>query len=140
MSLIFLGVLSLSGGALTGDLVIGLALIYGTLLIYSAIVIMGSIFLSPLVNIVFSLFFYLIGHLVTYIRHLAERLESIFARFMLTFFSYIIPDLERFEVKDRLVVNIEIQQEVIRNCFLYALVYIVCVMMLSYIFFIEKEV
>ncbi len=140
MSLIFLAVLSLSGGAVKCDLMIALALIYGTLLIFSSIVIMGSTFLSPLINIVFSLFFYLLGHLVTYIRHLSERMEDVFTKILLIFFSYIVPDLERFEVKDKLVIDSALPIGITGDCFLYAGVYIVCVMMLAYVAFNEREV
>ncbi len=140
MSLIFLAVLSLSGGSVKIDLILALALIYGTLLIFSSIVIMGSTFLSPLINIVFSLFFFLLGHLITYLRHLAERVESVFTKFFLTFFSHLVPDLQRFEVKDKLVVDVRLPLDITGRCFLYALVYIVCIMMLAYVFFNEKEV
>jgi len=140
MSLIFLAVLSLSGGGVTCDLLIALVLIYGTLLIFSSIVIMGSTFLSPLVNIVFSMFFYLFGHLGTYIRHLGERLESAFAKFFLIFFSYLLPDLQRFEVKDKLAIGRALPIGILGDCFLYAVVYIVCIMMLAYVFFNEREV
>ena len=140
MSLIFLAVLSLSGGSLKLDLIIALVLIYGTLLIFSSIVIMGSTFLSPLINIVFSLFFYLMGYLGTYIKHLGERLEGVSVKFLLTFFSNIIPDLQRFEVKDKLVVDRGLPLDITGRCFLYAAVYIVCIMMLAYVFFNEREV
>jgi ABC-type transport system involved in multi-copper enzyme maturation permease subunit len=140
MSLIFLAALSLSGASIKPDIIIALTLIYGTLLIFSSIVIMGSTFLSPLINIIFSLFFHLLGHLVVYIRHLAERVQVIFTKFILTFFSYLIPDLQRFEVKDKLVIGQALPLDVTANCFRYAAVYITCIMMLTYIFFNKKEV
>ena len=140
MSLIFLAMFFLSNGIVTCDLIIALALIYATLLIFSSIIIMGSTFLSPLINIVFSLFFYLLGHLITYIRHLAERVGGVAAKFSLTFFSYLVPDLQRFEVKDKLVVGTALPPNITWTCFSYAVVYIICIMMLAYVFFNEKEV
>ena len=140
MSLILAAMLSLSGAGLRADLFLALALIYGQLLIFASIIIMGSTFLSPLVNIIFSLFFYLLGHLVTYLNHLAERLDSVWSKFILTFLSHLLPNLERFEVKDKLVVGMKLPEGIVGQSFSYAFLYILVIMMLAYVFFNEKEV
>lgn len=140
MSLILVANLSLFGASLKADLFLALALIYGPLLIFSSLVIMGSTFLSPWVNIIFSLFFYLLGHLVTYLNHLAERLDSVWSKFILTFLSRLLPDLERFEVKDKLVVDMKLPPGIAGQSFSYAFLYIIVIMMLAYVFFNEKEV
>lgn len=140
MSTIFLAVLSISGGRIKIDLIIALTLIYGMLLIFSSIVIVGSTFLSPMINIVFSLFFYLLGHLVTYVRHLGDRIGNMSTKFMLIFLSHLVPDLQRFEVKDKLVIDTVLPPDITLRCFSYAAVYIVCVMMLGYVFFNEREI
>jgi hypothetical protein len=79
------------------------------------------------------------GHLITYIRHLSEMAENTAAKFSLIVLSRFIPDLEKFEIKDKLVVNLALPQEVTWVCISYAFTYITCAMCLAYVFFNERQ-
>jgi len=122
------------------NLLNALVLIFFQLFLLASITIMGSTFLSQVTTSIFALFIYLIGHLIPYLGHLTERMEAPSLKFILLSLSKLLPNFERFEIKDKLVVGLDIEYHLIASSIIYAFVYSLIVLAIAWVFFNEKEV
>ncbi len=132
--------LFLRGAPFDVGLLNALVLIFFQLFLLASITIMGSTFLSQVTSSIFALFIYLIGHLTPYFEHLGERMEALSLKFILLSFSKILPNFERFEIKDKLVVGLDIEYGLVASSIIYALLYSLIVLAIAWVFFNEKEV
>lgn len=123
------------------DLVKAIVLIYFQLLTLASVVIAVSTVASFIVNVVFGFTVYILGNLVSYILHLMKRVESEVLRFMLAVLYYLLPQLERFSPGEGVFEYQTIPlKDMLVTIGIYAILYILAMLVLSWFLFGEREV
>jgi len=115
-------------------------------LIYVSLVLMGSItlavatFATDAFNLIFSFFLYIVGHLITYGKNLLDRVENIVIKGLGEMLYTIIPNYENFNIKDKVVVGVDVSWRYIGQTTLYGIIYITIVVLIGIYFFNKREV
>ncbi len=115
-------------------------------LIYVSLVLMGSItlavatFATDAFNLIFSFFLYIIGHLITYGKTLIERTENVILKGLGEILYMIIPNYENFNIKDKVVVGVNVSWKYIGQTTLYGIIYITIAILIGIYFFNKREV
>lgn len=108
---------------LTGNLIVfGFSFLEIALL--SALAILFATFTAPLNATLYSLALFFIGHSLTYVRQYLERFGSEFSHTLFTACYYLLPNLEKFDVRQAVLYNVAITPAQVGWALLYALVYI----------------
>ncbi len=115
-------------------------------LIYLSLVLMGSItlavatFATDAFNLIFSFFLYIVGHLITYGKALLERTENVVLKGLGEMLYTIIPNYENFNIKDKIVVGVDVTWKYIGQTTLYGIIYITIAILIGIHFFNKREV
>lgn len=139
MGLIFFLYLIIFVGEFDARILVYFLLLYLELLIITAISILFSSFSTPILSSIFTLCLYLIGHIIWTFNHLKNKITSTIFKIVATFFYYILPNLHKFNIKNKIVMETEIDPYLILNSILYAIVYIAAILTLAIIIFNKKE-
>lgn len=116
------------------------------LLIYIELVLIGSItltvatFATDPFNIIFSFFLYIVGHLITYGRQLVERTGSLILKGLGTILYTVIPNYENFNIRDKVVVGVNVSWNYVAKTSIYGILYITIIILLGIYFFQKREV
>ena len=116
------------------------------LLIYIELVLIGSItltvatFATDPFNIIFSFFLYIAGHLITYGKQLVDRTESVIIKVLGTVLYTVIPNYENFNIRDKVVVGVNVSWSYIVKTGIYGILYITIILLLGIYFFQKREV
>jgi ABC-type transport system involved in multi-copper enzyme maturation permease subunit len=122
MSLIFLGIVYLHTFRVDGTLLVAIAYIFLELVLVTAVAILFSSFSTPILSSIFSLAFYLIGHLSWGLELLIKKMKAGFGRVAAQALYTFLPDLENFNFKTEVVHGLPIPAAI----YLYAVLYGVC--------------
>jgi ABC-type transport system involved in multi-copper enzyme maturation permease subunit len=139
MSLIFLAVVFAHTLSLDWRLLIAIAYIYLELLVITALAILFSTFASPILSSIFSLSFYLIGHLTWGLELLIKKARTAAGRTALRALYLVLPDLENFNFKTEAVHNLPIPSGIFLWSFLYALCYTAFLLALAVLVFRRRD-
>lgn len=123
------------------DLVKGVVMIYFQFLMLSSVVIAISTVASYIVNVVFGFTIYVLGNLVSYILHLMKRVEFELLRYALGVLYYLLPQLERFNPGEGIFEYETIKStDLLLTIGIYAIPYILAMMILAWFLFSDREV
>ena len=136
---IFYGLLYLKGGGLDLLMGKGIILIFLKTVIFSALVLFFSIFLTPVLNITFSLLLYAAGHLSNYLSSLADQ-RSFLGWIVLKGLYTILPNFENFNCSDALALGRNVSWGYIAVAGLYSLLYSLAIFLLTCLLFKNREV
>ena len=139
MAVIFFFFLFISTGELDTGILIFFFLLYMELLIITAISLLFSSFSTPILSSIFTISIYLIGQMLWTFNLFKEHLKTPFDKITAHFFYYILPNLDRFNIKGAVVMKTEISAFQVLNAVLYAAVYITAVLVLSILIFNKRE-
>lgn len=139
MAVIFLFFLFISTGELDTGVLVFFFLLYMELLIITAISLLFSSFSTPILSSIFTICIYLIGQTLWTFHLFKHHLQTPIDKFAAHFFYYILPNLERFNVKHAVVMRIDIDASQVLNAALYAAVYITAVLALTILIFNKRE-
>ena len=139
MSVIFLGTLMYLGGTIQVSLVYAILLIWAEM----SLVISASIFFStlttPMLASIFSLAFYIAGHLNDLLSiKFVEAKGSLYPA-LLKVIYFVLPNLEHFNVRDNIVYGITLPQSYYGYAILYGILYTVLFLTLSCVLFSKKD-
>jgi ABC-type transport system involved in multi-copper enzyme maturation permease subunit len=115
-------------------------------LIYVSLVLIGSItlavatFATDAFNLIFSFFLYIVGHLITYGKQLLERTENFVLKGLGEMLYTIIPNYENFNIKDKVVVGVNVSWKYVGQTTAYGLIYITIAVLIGIYFFNKREV
>lgn len=139
MVAIFYIFLFFSTGYMDGKLLAYFFLLYLELLVITAISLVFSSFSTPILSSIFTIALYLIGTVTwtfnLFKHHLTEPLEKVLAYF----FYYILPNLEKFNIKNSVVMQTQLDPYLIVNTVIYAVVYTGALLALSIFIFNRRE-
>jgi ABC-type transport system involved in multi-copper enzyme maturation permease subunit len=139
MAFIFLVIVLFHTGKLEGRLLLAILFIFLELVLITAVAILFSCFSTPILSSIFSLSFYLIGHLSWGLETLVQKTRSGTARFALRALSAVLPDLENFNFKMEIVHGLAIDPRFYLFSALYGLVYTVFILSLAVLVFKKRD-
>lgn len=139
MAVIFFLFLWIATGSV--DIYIGIyfALLYLELLIITAISILFSSFSTPILSSIFTIALYLIGTVSWTFNLFRDQLKGSFEKIAAYTFYYILPNLDKFNIKNQLVLNTSLNLSEIWSAVLYAGCYTTALLMLAILVFNKKE-
>jgi ABC-type transport system involved in multi-copper enzyme maturation permease subunit len=139
MAVIFFLYLFISTGTLDPRILVYFFLLYLELLIITSISLLFSSFSTPILSSIFTISLYLIGQVMwtfnLFKHHLTKPLEKIAAHF----FYYILPNLDKFNIKNEIVTRAYLDSYLILDGILYAACYTSALLILTVIIFNKRE-
>lgn len=139
MSLIFLAILFFHTFKLETRIIIAIFFIFLELILITAVAILFSCFSTPILSSIFSLSFYLIGHLSwgleTLIMKMRPGAGKVLAQFLYTF----LPDLENFNFKTEVVHGLTVQPQFFLYSTLYGIFYTLFILTLATLIFKKRD-
>jgi ABC-type transport system involved in multi-copper enzyme maturation permease subunit len=139
MAVIFLVLILLHRYPVEGSFFIAILFIFLELCLITAVAMLFSCFSTPILSTLFSLSFYLIGHLSWGLEALLEKIPQggvkTLARILYTF----LPDLENFNFKTEVVHHLPIPPNIFLYSSLYGLFYTVFILALAMMVFRRRD-
>jgi ABC-type transport system involved in multi-copper enzyme maturation permease subunit len=120
-------------------MLLAILFIFLELILITAVAILFSCFSTPILSSIFSLSFYLIGHLSWGLETLIQKTRSGTGRVALRGLSAILPDLENFNFKTEIVHGLAIDPRFYLFSALYGLVYTFFILALAILIFKKRD-
>lgn len=139
MALIFLVLLLLHNYPVGGSFFIAILFIFLELCLITAVAMLFSCFSTPILSILFSLSFYLIGHISWGLETLLNKIPQGGVKTLVRFLYAFLPDLENFNFKTEVVHHLPIPPKIILYSTLYGLFYTVFILALAIIVFRRRD-
>lgn len=139
MALIFLVLILLHNYPIGGSFFIAILFIFLELCLITAVAMLFSCFSTPILSILFSLFFYLIGHISWGLETLLNKIPKGGVKTLARFLYAFLPDLENFNFKTEVVHHLPIPPKIILYSTLYGLFYTVFILALAIIVFRRRD-
>ena len=127
------------GESVNWDLWKAIVLIMVELMVITSVAIFFSTFSTPTLSAMFTLGVYIAGRFSTDLKILAGNTESLFHKYLALAFHYILPNLEKFDVKGLVVYDVPISLEYVLVSILYGLAYIVFLILLATFIFQRRD-
>lgn len=113
-------------------------LIYVELLVVTSVALLFSTFTSSTLSAIFTLAIYVIGHLSADLQSLGEKLDSV-SRAVLNTLYYVMPNLERFNLKGHVIHRLDIGTADIALIVCYGLAYATLLLVVAAIIFQRRD-
>lgn len=139
MTIVFTLYLFIATGNVDLNMFIYFFLLYLELLIITAISLLFSSFSTPILSSIFTISLYLIGQVTWTFNEFKNQLITPVNKITAYFLYYILPNLNKFNIKNELVVNAKLDPYLIANGILYALCYTSALLILTIIIFRKRE-
>ena len=139
MGLIFLVIVLLHTGRLEGRMLLAILFIFMELVLITAVAILFSCFSTPILSSVFTLSFFIIGHLSWGLETLIQKTRPGTARIALRGLSAILPDLENFNFRTEIVHGLAVDSKFYVFSALYGLVYTLFILALAVLIFKKRD-
>ncbi len=120
-------------------LLIALFTIFIEVSVISALAIFFSSFSTPFLSGMFTFALYVIGHLTEYLKKFGADSGNALLEWVTTFLYYLLPNLERFNMKEAAVYHLPVESGRILLSVTYGLFYIATVMLLSILCFDRRD-
>ncbi len=109
------------------------------LLIIIAISILFSSFSTPILSSIFTIIIYLIGHVIWTFNEFKYKLINPMEKFFAYLLYYMFPNLEKFNIREALVLNEPLSMKIILSTLAYGLLYVTAILLLSIHIFNRRE-
>jgi ABC-type transport system involved in multi-copper enzyme maturation permease subunit len=139
MSLIFLVLVLVHSGRVEWGIFIALGFIFLEMCLITAVALLFSCFSTPILSSIFSLAFYLIGHVSWGLETLIDKIQSGIGKTLAQIFYIVIPDLENFNFKTEIVHHLPIPPQVFLYSILYGLAYTTFILALAVLVFRRRD-
>ncbi len=139
MAAIFFFFLLVTTGTFDSRIFIYFILLYLELLIIISISLVFSSFSTPILSSIFTITLYLIGTVSWTFNLFKQHLVTPFEKAAGYFFYYILPNLEKFNIKNEIVLKIDLDSYLIVNAVVYSVCYTSALLLLAIIIFNKKE-
>jgi Cu-processing system permease protein len=115
-----------------------LALVFGEFLIITALALVFSTFTSATLSAIFTLAIYIIGHLSADLKMFGDKM-GVVGKSILTGVYYIVPNLERFNLKGQVIHHIQVSAADVVMTGTYGLSYAAFLLVLASIIFQRRD-
>jgi ABC-type transport system involved in multi-copper enzyme maturation permease subunit len=139
MSSIFMIFLTISTGSFELKLYIYYGLLYIELLILTAVSLLFTSVSTPILSSIFTIIVYLVGHVLWTFNQFKGLIKSEVIKAILVFLYYVMPNLEKFNIKSEIVTNTPLDPTLILHSVLYGIFYISAILVLTILVFKRKE-
>lgn len=139
MTLIFLVLLFLHTFRIEWAMLVAVAYIFLELILLTAVAILFSTFSTPILSSIFSLSFYVIGHMSWGLEALIRKIRPGFSRTLAQFLYMVLPDLENFNFKTEVVHGLAIPAGIHAWAVLYGLLYTAFILGLAVLIFRRRD-
>jgi ABC-type transport system involved in multi-copper enzyme maturation permease subunit len=140
MTLFFMGLLIFKKSPPDIQVFKTLFLIFIELILIGSITLTVATFASDAFNVIFSFFLYIVGHLTSYGNQLVERTENIILKGLGQMLYTIVPNYENFNIRDKVVVGVEVSWNYISKTTIYGILYILVVLLIGSYFIQKREI
>lgn len=136
-----LAILLLTKGALSYFPYVVMALFFSSLEVILLILVafLFSLFSSPILSALFTVAIFLVGHSGSIIQTIIERTSSLPTKYILEFVYYILPNLEKFNLRNEVIYKIVPDAKVIIFAISYVFIYAVILFYANRFLFEKKE-
>ena len=110
------------------------------LILVGSITLAVATFATDAFNLIFSFFLYIVGHLTSYGQQLLERTENFIVKRLGGLLYTTIPNYENFNIKDKVVVGVDVSWKYVGQTTLYGIIYITIAVLIGIYFFHKREV
>ena len=139
MSLIFIIIFLLHSGQITWKFFVSIGFIFLELGLITSVALLFSCFSTPILSSIFSLSFYLIGHLSWGLETLIKKMKPGITKFLTQVVYTLLPDLENFNFKTEVVHNLPIPPKIFLFSFLYGIIYTFFILVLAMLVFRRRD-
>jgi ABC-type transport system involved in multi-copper enzyme maturation permease subunit len=123
---------------ITGMLFKALGLIFVEFMVIMAVALLCSTFTSATLSAIFTLALYVIGHLTADLKSFGAKMDE-GVRMVLNGLYYVLPNLERFNLKGHVVHNLEVPVSDLLLVVLYGLSYVTFLLLSASIIFQRRD-
>lgn len=139
MAVIFFVFLIISTGEFDSGVALYFMLLYFELLIITALSLLFSSFTTPILSSIFTVTLVLIGQVLWTFNEFKVRLVKPIIKIIVYLFYYILPNLDKFNIKNAVVMNVKLGSGLILSSVLYAVIYIAALLILTIVIFQKRE-
>jgi ABC-type transport system involved in multi-copper enzyme maturation permease subunit len=139
MSLIFLALIFFHTFRIEWKMLIAILFIFLELCLVTSVAILFSCFSTPILSSLFSLSFYLIGHLSWGLETLIRKIRPGLAKTLAQLLYHFVPDLENFNFKTEIVHGLPIPPRIFFLSALYGIFYALFVLTLALLVFRKRD-
>ncbi|UCH96708.1 MAG: ABC transporter permease subunit [Candidatus Aminicenantes bacterium] len=139
MAAIFFGFLFISSGAFDARILVYFFLLYLELLVIIGISLVFSSFSTPILSSIFTISLYLVGQVTWTFNEFKHKLVSPLEKAVAHFFYYVLPNLEKFNIKNAVVMKTGLDGYLIINAVIYGICYTSALLILAILIFNKKE-
>lgn len=139
MSFIFLTLVFLHTFRIEWELLIAIFYIFVEVCLLTAVAMLFSCFSTPILSSIFSLSFYLIGHLSWGLENSIHKMKPGIAKTLTQILYAFIPDLENFNFKTEVVHHLPIPSEIFLFSVLYGIFYSLFLLFLAILVFRKRD-
>lgn len=139
MSFIFLTLIFFHTFTIEWKLLVAIAYIFIEVCLITAVALLFSCFSTPILSSVFSLSFYLIGHLSWGLESTIKKMKPGLGTSLIQILYTFLPDLENFNFKTEVVHNLPIPSEIFLYSLLYGIFYSAFLLALAILLFRRRD-
>lgn len=139
MAVIFFLFLFLISGTFDAGVALYFVMLYFELLIITAISLLFSSFSTPILSSIFTITIFLVGHILWTFNQFKHFLVKPTPKILAYIFYYILPNLDKFNIKNAVVMGNLPSPATVMNSILYAIAYIASLLVLSIVIFSQRE-
>jgi len=140
MSIFFVGLLFFKKSPPDIQTFKAIFLIFVELILIGSITLSVATFATDAFNLIFSFFLYIVGHLISYGNQMLERVENTILQKLGSAIYHVVPNYENFNIKDKIVVGVDVSWQYVGLTTLYGVVYIAIAVLIGIYFFYKREV
>lgn len=118
---------------------VAVLLILVELMVVTAVAVLFSTFSTPTLSAMLTLGVWVIGRFSSDLVEFARRTEDPATKALVTVVHYVLPNLEKFDVKHLVVYNMAIEPAYIGSALLYGMLYIVFLIVLAAVIFERRD-
>jgi ABC-type transport system involved in multi-copper enzyme maturation permease subunit len=139
MCLIFILILLLHSGNIHWGMLLAFIFIFLEMCLITSVALLFSCFSTPILSSIFSLSFYLIGHVSWGLETLIDKMQPGFGKTLVQAVYLVIPDLENFNFKTEIVHGLPIPSQVFLFATGYGLMYTLFVLAAAVLVFRRRD-
>jgi ABC-2 type transport system permease protein len=139
MAVIFFFFVALSGGGFDLRIILYFFMLFLELLVIVAISLLFSSFTTPILSFIFTVSLYLIGHVLWTFNEFKAYLAIPLWRTFTHAIYYLLPNLEKFNIKNEVVLGSALNSWTILFSIAYALAYILALLAVTILIFRRRE-
>ena len=139
MSVVLFTMLYFYEGKIDFALFPAIAMIFIELMIVTAFALLFSSFSTPILSGLFTLSFYIIGHLTADLLELGRRSHNQSLKYFTEILYYILPNLEYFNIKGKVVYHQNLEQGYLFFASVYGILYILIILLISIVIFQKRD-